>query len=150
MLFRSDDEVIYAVKAFQAANGLTSDGIAGLKTQTLLFSEQAKPFATPTPEPIPTPKDLNKLQSGSTGDSVKALQSRLITLGYLTGEIDGVYGRATVSAVREFQKVNGLTSDGIAGFATLQLIYTSNALSKPTAAPTATPKATAKIGRAHV
>ncbi len=138
-----DDEVIYAVKAFQAANGLTSDGIAGLKTQTLLFSEQAKPFATPTPEPIPTPKDLNKLQSGSTGDSVKALQSRLITLGYLTGEIDGVYGRATVSAVREFQKVNGLTSDGIAGFATLQLIYTSNALPKPTAAPTATPKVTA-------
>ncbi len=139
------DRVIAAVKAFQSANGLTADGIAGLKTQVLLFSDRAKPYTepTPSPEPIVTPEVLNKLQSGSKGEAVSALQSRLIALGYLTGEIDGIYGKATENAVKAFQKVNGLTADGIAGLATLQLIYTSQAKVKPTPTPSPTPKPTA-------
>ncbi|MGN0775783.1 MAG: L,D-transpeptidase family protein, partial [Candidatus Ventricola sp.] len=45
-----------AVRAFQAHNGLTADGVAGRQTQELLFSDDAVPAgATPRPSPTPTP-----------------------------------------------------------------------------------------------
>lgn len=47
-----------AVKAFQTHNGLTADGIAGQKTQELLFSSDALPVsASPRPSPTPTPAE---------------------------------------------------------------------------------------------
>ena len=45
-----------AVRAFQAQNGLSADGVAGKETQELLFSSQAVPAsATPRPSPTPVP-----------------------------------------------------------------------------------------------
>ena len=45
-----------AVRAFQAHNGLTADGIAGRQTQELLFSEGALPATAPArPAPTATP-----------------------------------------------------------------------------------------------
>lgn len=45
-----------AVKAFQAHNGLSVDGVAGRETQELLFSADAVPAsATPRPSPTPVP-----------------------------------------------------------------------------------------------
>jgi peptidoglycan hydrolase-like protein with peptidoglycan-binding domain len=40
---------------------------------------------------------------------INRLQTRLQVLGYATGEIDGVMGPSTVSAIRTFQEKNGLT-----------------------------------------
>lgn len=59
---------------------------------------------------------------GSTGDEVAKIQSRLTNWGYYTGGIDGQYGYLTYSAVRDFQKNNGLTTDGIAGPETLEAL----------------------------
>ena len=59
-------------------------------------------------------------KSGSTGSEVRQIQTKLKNWGYYTGSIDGVYGWQTESAVRSFQKKNGLTVDGIAGEKTLQ------------------------------
>ncbi|MBQ7623841.1 MAG: spore cortex-lytic enzyme [Clostridia bacterium] len=56
---------------------------------------------------------------GSTGETVKEIQRRLSKWGYYSGNVDGVYGSATVSAVKLFQKKNGLTPDGVCGKATL-------------------------------
>lgn len=56
---------------------------------------------------------------GSTGDEVAKIQSRLSAWGYYNGSIDGQYGYLTYSAVKEFQRKNGLTIDGIAGPQTL-------------------------------
>lgn len=56
---------------------------------------------------------------GSTGQEVTNIQTRLKNWGYYTGNIDGVYGSKTVSAVKRFQQNNGLTADGIAGTQTL-------------------------------
>lgn len=56
---------------------------------------------------------------GSTGQEVKNIQTRLKNWGYYTGTVDGVYGSKTVSAVKSFQRKNGLTADGIAGTQTL-------------------------------
>ena len=57
------------------------------------------------------------LRRGMSGSDVRALQSDLITLGYSCGAYgaDGEFGRATESALKAFQKDNGLTVDGIAG-----------------------------------
>lgn len=45
-----------AVRAFQTHNGLVSDGVAGQRTQEMLFSESAVPVhATPRPSPVPAP-----------------------------------------------------------------------------------------------
>lgn len=65
------------------------------------------------------------LQSGSTGDEVKKLQSSLISAGYDVGStgVDGIYGPATRQAVRRYQKAMGLTEDGIAGSQTLGSLY---------------------------
>jgi N-acetylmuramoyl-L-alanine amidase len=58
------------------------------------------------------------LRKGATGGEVKELQRRLKMWGYYNGEVDGIYGSATVEAVKYFQRKNGLTVDGIAGKAT--------------------------------
>lgn len=62
------------------------------------------------------------LKQGSSGGEVKELQRRLKQWGYYDGEVDGVYGAATVQAVKLFQKKNGLTADGIAGRATFEAL----------------------------
>ncbi len=60
------------------------------------------------------------LRKGSSGDAVKELQKRLLSTGLSVGAkgADGVFGSATLAAVREFQAAHGLTADGICGPAT--------------------------------
>ena len=59
---------------------------------------------------------------GSEGETVKKIQQRLSDWGYYSGNVDGVYGSRTETAVKKFQKTNGLTVDGITGPATLAAI----------------------------
>ena len=56
---------------------------------------------------------------GSRGDEVRQIQTKLKRWGYYNGSIDGIYGSKTLSAVKAFQRKNGLTVDGIAGQKTL-------------------------------
>ncbi len=69
-------------------------------------------------------EENNKIQEtlsrfGSNGSEVREIQTKLNEWGYYNGEIDGIYGSRTVAAVRQFQRSNGLTVDGIAGDSTL-------------------------------
>ncbi len=57
---------------------------------------------------------------GSRGEEVKTIQTKLKRWGYYSGSVDGIYGSATLAAVKKFQRKNGLTADGIAGTKTLQ------------------------------
>lgn len=59
---------------------------------------------------------------GSTGQEVRNIQTRLKNWGYYAYTVDGIYGSRTASAVKSFQRKNGLTPDGIAGPATLAKI----------------------------
>lgn len=61
------------------------------------------------------PSGYPLIRQGSRGNYVCILQDGLINLGYNTGGLDGVFGSRTNSAVREFQRVNGLSVDGIVG-----------------------------------
>ena len=55
------------------------------------------------------------LKQGSQGALVKTVQTKLKNWGYYSGTVDGIYGPKTVAAVKYFQRVNGLTQDGIVG-----------------------------------
>ena len=57
------------------------------------------------------------IRHGSKGQDVKDCQTMLYNLGYNLGSygIDGDYGRATESAVKEFQRDHSLTIDGVCG-----------------------------------
>lgn len=59
---------------------------------------------------------------GSRGNEVKQIQQKLKNWGYYSGNVDGIYGSQTLSAVKYFQRKNGLTVDGIAGPATLKAL----------------------------
>ena len=61
--------------------------------------------------------DLYK--KGSSGATVREIQTRLKSWGYYTGEVDGIYGSQTERAVRYFQRQNGLSVDGQTGNETL-------------------------------
>jgi peptidoglycan hydrolase-like protein with peptidoglycan-binding domain len=64
----------------------------------------------------PDPAADGTLELNEDGDAVLALQQRLVDLGYwLGGGPDGHYGQLTRQAVMAFQKVEGLTRDGVAG-----------------------------------
>lgn len=87
-----------------------------------VWAEVVNP-AEPTPEP--------PLSSGSRGEKVEELQKRLQELGYYDGEIDGQFGPGTKAAVVDFQKNNGLDTDGLAGTETLNLLYSQEAKPSP-------------------
>ncbi len=144
-------DTVKALTAFQEANGLTADGVAGKATYAALYSENVLANgATPTPvateAPAPEAEESStetwpKLKKDSAGDAVAQLQEALIQLGYMSGKADGNYGDKTVSAVKAFQKANGLTEDGTAGEETQKLLYSGNAKKASAAAKaTATPK----------
>lgn len=96
-IFGSRTETV--VRRFQSENSLASDGIVGNDTwKTLLYLP-----------PYPT------LSYGKKGIYVKFLQSKLTAKLYPTGNIDGIFGNATLNAVKQFQSENGLTVDGIVG-----------------------------------
>jgi len=128
------DGTTEAVKLFQAQAGLDDDGLAGEETLTLLYSGLAQTYvATPTPSPTPS-----VIRKGEDSDRVTALQERLKTLGYYTGEVDGQFGSGTEEAVRLFQRQNGLDVDGIVGNQTLAAVMDENA-AMVTVTPTPNP-----------
>ena len=86
------------------------------------------PAPTPTEAPTPSPVTYTTLKKGTNGPSVVRMQEALIALGYLDGKADGDFGSGTQNAVIQFQAVNGLSADGIAGSKTLTLLYSGDAL----------------------
>lgn len=59
---------------------------------------------------------------GSSGETVKQIQTKLKEWGYYDGAVDGVYGSGTEKAVRYFQQKNGLTADGKVGQKTMDAL----------------------------
>ncbi|MCL1854175.1 MAG: peptidoglycan-binding protein [Clostridia bacterium] len=124
-----------AVTAFQKANKMKADGLAGTQTLSMLekLAGQAGPAAGGSASAGSTganvaSTDFNRtLRKGVTGADVSAAQTRLKALGYYAGNIDGVYGTGSVAAVTAFQKRNGLTADGLAGSQTIARLFSANA-----------------------
>jgi uncharacterized protein (TIGR02594 family) len=55
--------------------------------------------------------------------TIRQIQKALSDRGYPSGPIDGIWGRRTIAAVKEFQKDNGLAVDGIVGPQTAAALF---------------------------
>jgi hypothetical protein len=94
-----------AVVSFQQQIGLTDDGTVGSETWAALVD------ATFTLGD----RMLYLRSPHFHGRDVRTLQSALDVLGFATGDADGIFGRFTERAVREFQRNCGHPADGIVG-----------------------------------
>ena len=105
-----------AVRAFQKMQGLTVDGIIGPATWNALY-ERFLGITQTTGLAVTYPG--TPLRSGSRGDNVRVVQEYLNTLARAYPlprvAVDGIYGPATENAVQAFQRLFGLTADGIVG-----------------------------------
>ena len=63
------------------------------------------------------------LRKGSTGDSVKELQTLLKKINLYDGKIDGDFGSYTEQSVKAFQKKKSLLQDGIFGSVTCKKLH---------------------------
>ncbi len=118
-----------AVRAFQRLFGLTVDGIVGRATWYQLsyiyaavkrlaeLDSEGEPLPE-TPEVVPYPGYL--IKQGARGSDVRTMQQYLRDTSRVysqvpTIEADGIFGPKTLAAVRAFQRLFGLTVDGIVG-----------------------------------
>ncbi len=107
-----DSETRAAIKKFQKLSGLVVDGILGPITKESLSMGELSYISF----------------EGSIQDFISELvyypeiekaQIKLKNLKLYSAEIDGLNGLLTKSAVREFQRLSGLTTDGVLGPITL-------------------------------
>ncbi len=106
-----------AVVAFQRANGLPADGVVGTRTAQAMGISLTSSNTTSS-----NTSSGAALKQGSSGATVKTLQNKLISLGYLKGTADGVFGAKTKTAVIAFQRAKGLPADGVVGAKTAQAL----------------------------
>ncbi len=92
---------------------------------------------------LAAPDEALVIKKGDDGDNVILLQLRLRDLGYYNYKITGFFGDFTAKAVKDFQKENGITADGVAGSKTLDTMYCNSAKRKPVK-PRITPKTVTK------
>lgn len=72
-----------------------------------------------------------QLAVGAVGWDVSSLEFRLLRYGLPRAQLDGRLTRATVAALRRFQRARGLTPDGIAGRQTFRALAGRPKTSKP-------------------
>lgn len=102
---RFGDATRSAVVAFQKTKGLAPDGIVGPDTWRSLY-EAGYRFGD---------RLLFLRRPMMRGEDVSELQSRLNSLGFDSGKVDGVFGSETEKAVLDFQHNRGLAEDGKVG-----------------------------------
>lgn len=116
-----------AVSGYVAKKYVSTKSPSGSTTSTSSGSS-----ASSKEEPLPSRiSDLGAAPASSRiGDrnaDVTKLQQALKLAGYYSGSCDGIFGKATETAVKKFQKAKGLSSDGIAGKVTIKTLFGASA-----------------------
>lgn len=94
-----------AVRRFQGRRGLRVDGVCGRQTWSSLVEAGYRLGD----------RFLYLRSPMLRGDDINDLQHLLGALGFDAGRVDGMLGERTASALAEFQRNAGLTTDGICG-----------------------------------
>jgi len=131
-----------SVKLFQAAINMQQTGIATVAMQEALFSADAPRYNAATAAPTPAASKYTELKYGDTGEKVRAMQARLMELGYFEGELGGNFLAITTASVKLFQAAIGMQQTGIATVAMQEALFANDA---PIYRPNVTPPATAFI-----
>ncbi|MDP9826388.1 N-acetylmuramoyl-L-alanine amidase [Kineosporia succinea] len=95
-----------AVRGFQQDRGLVADGVVGPQTALALDGARWR---------LGDRTLLLTAGHWMRGDDVSALQERMVVLGLHAGPVDGIFGPATETSLRELQRGLGLPADGICG-----------------------------------
>ncbi len=103
-----NNETKAALKEFQRLAGLTVDGILGPKTIAALEKGEDSYIGIGG-------ADVNNVEVIIYSKEIETAQKTLKELNLYNGEIDGINGKGTKSAIKEFQKLAGLTIDGVLG-----------------------------------
>ncbi len=107
-----------SLQAFQKANHIPPTGKVDAATQDALNGEVTSAPAPSTPSGTPNSHTfMHNLGAGSHGKEVQELQEKLKELGFfpLGTTPNGIFGPATIKAVKAFQKANGLSQVGAIG-----------------------------------
>lgn len=106
-----------ATEDFQRAAGIVVDGVVGPQTRGAISGAAGGPTSSgsSTSSSGSTSNNHPLLREGDHGAAVKALKQRLESLNFWTGGVDDNFGPLTQQAVWAFQKVAGITVDGIVG-----------------------------------
>ena len=111
-----DTATHYGVVRFQRKHRLTVDGIVGPQTLSKIRAQQKRPSVTTEVREFPG----TVIKRGARGPDVRWVQQHIgVKL------IDGVFGRGTERAVKNFQRRHRLKADGIIGRKTWAAIHNS-------------------------
>ncbi|GAA0427842.1 N-acetylmuramoyl-L-alanine amidase [Actinoplanes hulinensis] len=108
-----DEALETAVRAFQQNRGLGVDGMVGDETWGALDAARWR---------LGSRTLFHSVPDALVGEDVRALQERLLEMGYDTGRPDAVYGARTARAVAQFQREVGLVQDGSCGPQTMKAL----------------------------
>lgn len=142
------------VMTLSLASGNTRFGSFGVDAVSAATGETTPAPVVTTPVKTPTTttnsamtslKITRMLAFGSYGDDVKQLQTALNTVGYKLN-VDGVFGKLTEAAVKNFQGKNSLKADGVVGPGTLASLNAKvTPVTKPATPTTATTSESLKV-----
>src|SRR5689334_15096281 len=108
-----DEQTDQAVRAFQQSRGIGVDGLVGDETWAALDAARWRLGARTLYHSVP---------DALVGEDVRALQERLLEMGYDAGRPDAIYGPRTARAVAVFQREVGLNPDGSCGPQTMKAL----------------------------
>ncbi len=126
IVYKIDSDYLYTVEGnTNGANGVVSNGggvcCKKYKKTYARLAGFGRPDYTEAPIPETAPEvdqgvdqTTSTIRKGDWGDDVRNLQEKLVTFGYSL-VVDGIFGDKTKSALIAFQKVKGLSADGICG-----------------------------------
>lgn len=110
--------------------GIVKDGDEPVLTFTSYSAEDTAWFSLSERKPFKGNEiTATTLEKDAKGDDVLTLQRLMLELGYLMVAPNGEYDKDTVTAVKNFQKANGLKATGIADEETIKLVLSDDAVS---------------------
>lgn len=101
----------------------STPGPYGTPVPTKMPKVKLTPEPTPTPAPTEEPAVALNTRDEEGENKVRKMQQRLMELGYLEAEPDGLFGSKTLKALKKFQREQGLEETGVLDEDTKDALY---------------------------
>lgn len=121
LVYNVDEKYVYTVEGnTSGASGIIANGGGVCKKKYSISNDRIAGYGRPkydVENKVEVVIPRNYLMKGDNGSEVKTMQSMLIACGYSCGNsgADGSFGEDTLSALKAYQRANGLEVDGYYG-----------------------------------